>query len=98
MTFSGEHQRRAGEGEREVYRRQIGRRFSLLCSRRKICALLWLCVSVCVVYVCVLGGWWCVFSFTQTDRGSMKINNVSVPPEVLNSGVQREEKKHNITF
>lgn len=23
----------------------------------------------------------------------MKINNVSVPPEVLNSGVQKEEKK-----
>lgn len=40
-----------------------------------------------------------VFSFfTQTDRGSMKINNVSVPPEVLNSGVQKEEKKHNTTF
>lgn len=29
----------------------------------------------------------------------MKINNVSVPPEVLNSGVQEEEKKqHNTTF
>jgi len=35
--------------------------------------------------------------FPQTDRGgggSMKINNVSVPPEVLNSGVQREDKTH----
>lgn len=60
-------------------------------------------VCVCVVYACVLGGWWYVvgfflFFFTQTDRGSMKINNVSIPPEVLNSGVQKEEKKHNITF
>lgn len=24
MTFSGAHQRRVGEGKREVYRRQIG--------------------------------------------------------------------------
>lgn len=53
-----------------------------------------ICASRCVfvyVYVCWVGGG--VFSFfTQTDRGSMKINNVSVPPEVLNSGLQKEEK------
>lgn len=37
---------------------------------------------------------WCVF-FPQTDRGAMKINNVSVLLEVLNSVVQEEgEKKH----
>lgn len=61
-------------------------------------------VNVCVD-VCWVGGdvlfFWCVlfFSPAQTDRGSMKINNVSVPPEVLNSGVQKEEKKtHNTTF
>lgn len=33
----------------------------------------------------------------QTDRGSMKINNVSIPPEVLNSGAYKKENK-NITF
>lgn len=38
------------------------------------------------------GGVFFFFLSPQTDRGSMKINNVSVPPEVLNSGVQKEEK------
>lgn len=52
------------------------------------------CVSVCVcfVYVCVGSVVVCIFS--QTDRGSMKINTVSVPPEVLNLGLQKDEKNY----
>lgn len=65
MTFSGAHQRRVREGEREVYRRQIGCRFSLLCSRRKFVHRA-VCVCVCG---CVLGGWWRVFFFYTNRQG-----------------------------
>lgn len=54
---------------------------------KKICASC--CVCLCVGWVVVFF----VFFKLKTDRGSMKINNVSVTPEVLNSGVQEEEKK-----
>lgn len=72
---------------------------------KKIQASLWLSVyvfvCVCVMYACAFGGWCCAFFLLffppQTDRGSMKINNVSIPPEVLNSGANKKENK-NITF
>lgn len=102
MTFSGAHQRRVREGERGV---QATDRVPLLLALlpKKICAshrvFVNMCVDVCWVGGDVLFFLVCVFFFpVQTDRGSLKINNVSVPPEVLNSGVQKEEKKHNTTF
>lgn len=81
MTFSGAHQRPAREGERGVQATDWAL-LLLALLLKKIHASLWLCVTAC--FVCTLGG--CVF-FPQTDRGSMKINNVSFPPEVLNLGV-----------
>lgn len=71
-----------------MYRRQIGRRFSLLCSQRKF-----VCVFVCVGYVVVVFLSY-LFIYFPTDTGSVKINNASVPPEVLNSVVQKEERKN----
>ena len=79
-----------GRREREVYRRQIGCRFYLLCSRRKFVHR---CVCVCVcVCVCGGGGGGCGGFFFFSLSPQTEINNFIVPPEVLNSGVQREEK------
>lgn len=52
--------------------------------------------------LCVFGRWWC-FSFiylfiSHSDMGPVKINNASVIPEVLNSGVWKEERKNTTSL
>lgn len=87
MTFSGAHQKQLGWGDRERGVQATARASLLL-------ALLPKKIFVCV---CVLAGlWWCFcliyLFFPQTH--TQKVNNASVPPEVLNSVLWKEERKN----
>lgn len=90
MTFSGAHQKQPGLGDRERGVQATDRVLLLLALLpKKICmCVCWVgCGGVFVLFIYYL------FIF-PTDTGSVKINNASVPPEVLNSVVRKEERKN----